>query len=546
MSSRKPSSRAASRRRGPEPDGGRSPGKGAWFDAAAADRVCQFFTLFLSHTKGEWAGQPLVLDPWQRRILRRLFGWKRPDGMRWFRRLDLWIPRKNGKSLLAAGIALYLLFADNEPGAEVYLIANDREQASIVFKDAARMVEASPELAAMCQVFNSVRTRAILYPETLSSLQALSSLPGNKDGLNPSGVIFDELHEMRDADLWDKMTTGSGARRQPLFVVISTAGDDLNSIGRREYMVDKRILEGKSRINDRLVVIYEAAPEDDWRRESTWKRANPGWGKSVKPADMRSRLAEAREDPSKEVQLKRYNLNIWTNAKTNWINMDRWDACGGPVDPVALAHLPCWIGLDLSKRSDITAAVALFRDEAEEPRYLVLAHFFVPEEGIALKESRDGVPYREWAKAGHLTLTPGNVIQYSAVRSLILDRWARAFQVREIAYDPYNATHLADELRELGLNMVEFQQVIKNVAPPTGELKNLVLQARLVHGGNPVLRWMAENVAVIVDVNGNERFTKKASTARIDGMAALVNALGRASVGDAAPSVYEQRGVLTL
>lgn len=509
--------------------------------------MCNFFELFLTHSKGEWASKPFILEPWQRRLLRRLFGWKGPDGLRWFRRFDLWVPRKNGKSTLAAGIALYMVLADNELGAEGYLVANDKDQASIVFGDAKRMVEACPELAERTQIFNSVRTRAIVCPETMGSLKAVTAEPHNKDGLNISVVVFDELHEMRDTKLWDKMTTAGASRSQPLTVVISTAGYDRNAVGWREYQIDKRILAGKSKIKDRLVAIFEAGPKDDWREPSTWKKANPNFGVSVKESYLRSEMAAALEDPAKEGSFKRYMLNIWTSQKTGWIDLERWDECGGEVDLFAAVSLPCWIGLDLSKRSDITACVALFRDgKAPDYEYQAIPHFFVPEDEIEVKESRDGVPYRQWAKAGHVTLTPGNVIDYAAVRDFVLNRWARRFNIQEVAYDPYSATHLAGELGDAGLTMVEFPQTIKHVSPPTMALKDLVLQRRIRHGGNPVLRWMAENVAVISDVNGNERLTKKGSTSRIDGIAALVTALGRASVPEAGPSVYEQRGVITL
>lgn len=547
------SSSRTTRRGVPPPDDGKPPGRGAWFDEAAADRACKFFELFLTHTKGEWQGKPFVLDEWERRIIRRVFGWKRPDGFRWYRRLDIWLPRKNGKSALAAGIANYLLFADGEAGAEVYLVANDRDQAAIVFKEAARQVAAAPELAEMSSTYDSVRTKVIIVPETMSSLQALSKAPTNKDGLNPSGVVFDELHEFRDAKLWAKMTTGSSARNQPLFVVISTAGADRNTIGYREYIAGQRILKGKSRVKDRLVVIYEAKPDDDWRDLETWKKANPGYGKTVKETFIRSAIADAMDDEGKQNDLRRYHLNIWVSAITGWVVLDAWDRCDGPVDPFALVATPCWIGLDLSVRSDITATVALFKHEAgvdgkplAQPTYDVLPHFFMPEENIDLKEQRDGVPYRQWAKAGYLTLTPGNCTDYPTVKDFLLERWARKFTIREIAYDPYNASHLASELGDAGITMVEFPQTVRFVAPPTAELKNLVLERRLRHGGNPVLRWMVENVAVVRDVNGNERLSKKASTARIDGVAALVTALGRASVDQNGPSVYQKRGIIQV
>lgn len=539
-------SRKVSRRR----SSADAPGPGAWFDAAAADRACQFIELFLTHSKGEWAGRPFKLDAWQRdRIIRPLFGWKRPDGFRWYSRCDLWLPRKNGKSALAAAVALFGLFADNEPGAQVYLCANDRDQASIVFKDAAAMVAQSPELREMSNTYDSARTKAIIVPETMSSLQAVSKTPTNKDGLNPSTVVFDEIHEMKDARFWAKMTTGSSARNQPLFFVISTAGADRNTIGYREYQADKRILAGKSRIKDRLVVIYEADRDDDWKSPKTWRKCNPGFGVSVKESFLRSMAAEAAEDPAKENDFKRYHLNIWVSAVTGWLALEKWDACDTAVDIFGLAQVPCWIGLDLAMRSDITAAVALFKHAAEnggEPTYSVLPHFWVPQANIDSKEQRDGVPYREWSRLGLMTLTPGDVTDYPTIKRFILERWAPKFAVQEISYDKFNAMHLVSELQDAGLTMVEFPQTITHVAPPTMELKNLVLQGRLRHGGNPILRWMVENVAVISDVNGNQRLSKKASNARIDGLAALVNALGRASVAESTASVYQQRGIIEL
>lgn len=517
----------------------------------------EFCELFLTHTKGETAGKPFILEPWQRRIMRALFGWKQADGYRWYRRLDLWIPRKNGKSALAAAIALYMTFADGEIGAEVYLVANDKEQAKVIFKVAAQMVKVCPELAETSTTFN--RTSAIVVPETLASLMALSAAPGNKDGLNPSCVVFDEIHELRKVDLWEKMTTGSGTRNQPLLVCLSTAGSNRQTIGYREYKQDKRIAQGRSKIADRLVVIYEADPRDDWKSVKTWKKCNPALGSFLKIGTIKSLLAEALEDAAKEATLKRYHLNIWTSQKTGWIDIERWDACAGNVDPAKMALLPCWIGLDLSKRSDLTAACALFREEIRPAqvvdggdvlpavrKYFAMWHFWVPEEDVELKEQRDGVQYREWARAGLLTLTPGHCIEYAAVREFLLEEWARRFQIREVCYDPYNANMLVDDLQKRNLTTVEIPQVPKHVSPATMELKNLILSESIQHGDNPIARWMIENVAVLIDHNANERLTKKNSTSRIDGLAALVNALARASVADTKASVYEERGLQTL
>ncbi len=520
------------------------PGKGAWFDVAAADRFCQFVELFCVYTKAEWAGKPFVLAPWQRAIVRQLFGWKRPDGLRWYRRLDLWIPRKNGKSEITAIIALYCLYADHEPSAEVYVVANSKEQAAIVFKAACTMIKHSPELQAMSKTFDSVRTKAIVVAQTMSSMQAVSAEPKNKDGLNPSCVVFDELHELTDQKLWDKMTTADGARRQPLLVVISTAGNDRNSIGYREYSQSKRILQGRSRIRDRLVYIFEASPDDDWKDPKTWAKANPGLGISVKLSKLQSMAAEAKEDEAKEAAFKRYHLNIWVGARTGWIEVERWDACARNLDFGLLQQCPMWIGLDLSKRSDLTAATGIFK--LPDSTYAMISHGFVPGEEIERKEERDGVPYRRWAKSGLLTLTPGACVEYSWVRDWILLHWARKFDVREIAYDPYQANLLVSAFEAVDLTTVEVIQTVKFVSPATALLKALVMGQKLIHDGSDLLRWQIENVAVIKDINENERLTKKASTSRIDNLSAGVTALSRASVDGAAPSVYETRGVQSL
>lgn len=528
------------------PDEDRPPHGGAEFSEATASRAVKFIEEYCRHSRGEQANKPFILEPWQRRLVRAIFGWLRQDGRRWYRRADLWLPRKNGKSTFAAAIALYLLYADNELGAEVYLVANDKIQAEVVFREAKNSAESDPTLASISQCYDSVRTKAIIVPETMSSLQAVSSTPTNKDGLNISGCVFDEIHELKDRNLWQKMRTGGGARTQPLMIVISTAGYDRSSVGWDEYQTDKKILAGKSGIVDRLVLIYEADPGDDWRKEETWRRANPMFDlmESCR-SQIASLFAEALERASDEAAFKRYHLNLWTGAKTGAFNMEKWDACGKPFSAADVAGLPCWVGVDLSKRSDITAAVALFKREIESQwHYYVIPHFFLPDHEIELKEARDGVPYREWSKAGHLTLTPGDVVDYSFVESQLV-KWQREFNPAEVAYDPYNATQFATQLQAAGINAVEFIQNIKNVNAPTKELMYLVLSGRLHHGDNPVLRWMADNAATVRDVNDNEKLTKKGSTARIDGLAATINALGRASVAQPA-SVYEQRGVRTL
>lgn len=514
-----------------------------WFDEAAAERAISFYPLFLRHLKGEWAGRPFELDEWQKRdIIGPLFGWKNRDGTRRYTRCDAWLPRKNGKSTLAAGVALYLMWADGEPAAEVYGAANDKEQAKIVFKDAAAMVKGSPDLVGDIQIFK----QSMVCPTSLSSYTVLSSESENKDGLNIHGLVWDEFHEVKDQDLYDKLTTASGSRRQPLMFLISTAGFDQTSLGYKEYLLDRKILDGKVRRDNRLVVIYEAGKDDNWRDPKTWAKANPGWGGSVKPAYIRAQFEEAKIDAAKEQAFRRYHCNQWTSSLTGWMDMDAWDRCAEQINLQGLLNEKCWIGLDLSKRNDITAAAALFRRGVKgsgSEVYTVLVQCFMPEEGIEDREARDGIPYRDWSRQGFITLTPGNVIDYQFIRTRV-QQWGRLYKVQEIAYDPYSATQLALQLQdEDGFTCVEFAQSMKLLSPPTKELHALVLQRRFEHGGNPVLRWMAENAVVITDSNENQKVTKKNSKKRVDGVVATINALGRSMADVQRESDYENRGL---
>jgi phage terminase large subunit-like protein len=512
-----------------------------WYDEIAAQRAVDFFHLFLKHTKGEWAGKPFILSHWQERdIIRPLFGWKDRNGLRRYTRCDIWVPRKNGKSTLGAGIAGHMLFADGEPGAEIYGVANEEDQAGIVFRELARMIEASPDLSEMSSVFS----KSIVVPETMSSYQVLTSKAESKDGLNIHGLIWDELHEAKSQDLFDKLTTASGARRQPLFVFITTAGYDRESIGYREYKAAKEILKGKRSNPNRLVVIYEADDKDDWHSPETWKKANPGLGVTVKEKFLFEAHRDALTDPAKEAAFKRYHLNLWTSQATTWMDMDAWDKCAGSV--AVEPGERCWVGLDLSKRSDITAAVALFRSgEKGAERYRIVPHFFVPRDGVDRKEKRDGVPYSEWAAAGLITLTPGNTIDFRHIFKHI-EELGKRHEIVEIAYDPWGASKLAPELMEAGFNVVEFPQTMKHISFPTKELRNLTLDGRIAHGGNPVLRWMAENAEVITDTKENQMVSKKASTRRVDGIVATIMALGRAIVDEDHESVYERQGLTVI
>lgn len=490
-----------------------------------------------------------MLEPWQRRLLRRLFGWKRPDNTRRYRKLYCSVPRKNGKSTLLAGIVLYLTGADNEDGADVYCVANDKEQARIIFKEARKMVEASAELKKEFEAFST----AIIYPETSSALMPLSSEKGNKDGLNPHAVAADELHEWEDRDLWEKLSTAMASRRQPLFLVITTAGYELDSIWGEEDTYAHQVAAGELEDVELLVVIYEAPADADWHDPKVWAAANPGWGVSVKPDYIGTQHEKAKMQPSFAPAFRRYHLNQRVQQAVTWMPMRRWDACGKGFDLDRLVGMPCYIGVDLARRYDLTAAVAVFRiqpEGAEHAEYCLLPKFFIPAEtkegeGLESREHVDKVPYRQWRDKGFLTVTPGNVTDYDFVTREILE-WAKIYDVREIPHDPYNAGQLAIDLAGEGLTPVEFRQNIVSMSPPTKELLNLTLQKRIRHGGHPILRWNAQNATAVRDANDNEKLLKHKSRGRIDGIIAAIMGLARAMVQENGVSIYEDGGIKVL
>lgn len=513
------------------------------FDPIAADHICSFFERFVVHRQGEWTG-PVKLHDWQARFLRRLFGWIRPDGTRRYRKAYLKVGRKNGKSLICSGIGLYLTVFDGENGADVYCAATDETQAEVVFKEAKNMVEQSAALKAGLQVYKS----AIVYPKTLSSYKPLSKDSRNKDGLNIHGLICDELHEWTDRDFFDKLTTAQGARRQPLTVVITTAGDDPASIWGEEDQYAHQVADGERAgepfyADEYLAAIYEAEKDDDWKKESTWIKANPGIGVAPKWDYLRSEFRLALEQPAKEIKFKRYYLNMLTQKFGRWMPMDKWDKCNGEVDVAAVMGKPCWVGLDLSRRTDITAAVAVFRDGEH---YLCIPRFWIPEASIHEKERTDKIPIRTWIAQGFVEATPGDVIDYEWVRRCLV-QWAQNFDLREVAYDPAGATQLALQLAdEDGITCVEHGQSMTKMSEPTKALEAAVRLRRVKHSGNPVLRWMAGNAVEYRDALDNVKLLKNRSAGRIDGVVALIMAMNRATLGETGPSAYETRGIRTV
>lgn len=503
------------------------PPSGCYFDRAAADRVIRFFGM-LRHSKGEWRGKPFELSAWQQFLLWVLFGWKRADGKRRFRTAYTEIARKNGKSTLAAGIALYLFCADGEGGAEVYASATKREQARIVWSEAKRMVQASPALRRRIGIFKD----NLHVESTASKFEPLGSAEDTLDGLNISGGIIDELHAHKSRDTYDVLETATGARSQPLLFLITTAGFNRQSIcwELREYSL--KVLKGVITDDTWFAWIATIDEGDDWRDPAVWSKANPNLGVSVKLDDLQRKCDKAKEVPAAQNNFRRLHLNEWTQQNERWIPLELWRACCAAVLLEQLRGRDCYLGMDLSSKIDLTALVGLFpplpaaAGEPPEP-WQVLPYFFVPEDNIFERERRDRVPYSTWIREGHCIATDGNVIDYDAIAAKI-DELATYVRIVEIAFDPWNAQHLATQLANKGFQLVEFRQGFVSFNEPCKELEALINSQSLAHGHHPVLTWCADNVAVDLDPAGNYKPNKLKSAERIDGIVALLMALGRA------------------
>jgi len=486
-------------------------------DPSRSAFAVKFFHDFLTHTKGELGNTPFFLEPWQRDYIGKLFGTVDATGHRTYRTSLLAIARKNGKSSLCAGIALKLLL-EPEPGSEIYCCAADRSQASLVFEMAKVCVEQSPVLSKMLKVYRN----SIVREETHSSLKALSSEAFTKHGLSAHGIIFDELHAQPDRELWDVMTTSTGARRQPLCVALTTAGYDRKSICWDIWRYAIAVRDGAISDPTFLPAIYAADPEDDWTSEKVWHKANPNLGISVKLDDLRVRCKRAQDMPSEQNTFLRLHLNMWTEQDTRWLRMDHW-AQGNGSCPIDLTGRECFGGLDLASTFDTTALVLLF--PLDDGTYWVQPHFWIPEENARDREKRDRVPYMQWHKEGLLHTTHGNVTDFDTVRADIVNL-CKKYNVRQIAIDRWNAHQLTQQLQGEGVNVVGFGQSFASMSSPAKQLEALCVGGKLLHGGHKVLAWQASNVAVTHDHAENIKPSKSKSTERIDGIVSLVMAIG--------------------
>ncbi len=514
------------------------------FDEAKAQRAVEFIRC-LKHTKGRWRGQAFDLLPWQETIIRDVFGTVKEDGFRQYNTAYVEIPKKNGKSELAAGVALYMTCGDNEWGAEVYGCASDRQQASIVFDVAVDMVEQCPALKKRIKPVMSVKR--LVYKPTNSFYQVLSAEAYTKHGLNVHAVIFDELHSQPNRELFDVMTKGSGdARTQPLFFLITTAGTDRHSVCFEQHQKAEDILCGRKADPTFYPVIYGAEDDADWTSEEVWYRANPSLGHTIDIGKVRNACLSARDNPAEENIFRQLRLNQWVKQSTRWMQMEKWDACAFPVDEGELLGRECYGGLDLSSSIDITAFVLVFPPRDDTERYVFLPFFWIPEENMVRRVRRDHVPYDVWEKQGFLETTEGDVIHYGFIESFIEDLGKR-FHIKEIAFDRWGAVQMVQNLEGLGFTVVPFGQGFKDMSPPTKRLMELVLERNVAHGGHPVLRWMMDNIFVRTDPAGNIKPDKEKSTEKIDGAVAAVMALDRAvRNGGSTGSVYDERGILSF
>ena len=513
------------------------------YDKERADRAVHFISC-LRHTKGDFYNKPFQLLPWQETIVRDLFGTIKADGVRQFRTAYVETGKKSGKTELAAAIALYLLCADGEQRAEVYGAAADRQQASLVYAVAADMVRLCPALQKRVKILES--RKRLVYEPTNSFYQVLSADANNKHGFNVHGCIIDELHCQPDDRLFNVLTKGAGdARRQSLTFLITTAGDNLNSVCYQQHMKAQDILDGKKTDPTFYPVIYGAPLDADWTDPEVWKLANPSLGVTFSIDKLREACESARQNPAEENSFRQLRLSQWVKQAVRWMPMEKWDVCSFSVDAERLKGRPCYGGLDLSSTQDLTAFVLVFPPTAPDGYYEILPYAWVPEEIIDVRSRKDHVNYDLWKKQGFILSTEGNAVDYDYIEQFILDLRDH-YDIREIAYDRWNSQMLVQHLSDEGMCMVPFGQGFRDMSFPTKELMRLTLEQKLAHGGHPVLRWCMDNVVVKTDPAGNLKIDKSKATEKVDVAVALVMALDRALRSGNADSVYEERGLIFI
>lgn len=511
------------------------------FDVKAADMAVDFFPECLVHVKGPKGGEggkapePFDLELWQKAVIGCLFGWKRPDGTRRYRSVLLYVARKNGKSTLGAGIALEVLFMDHEPGAEIYSAAADRDQARLIFDQAQKMVLADSELNSRATVYE----KAIVLSDGSGSYKPISADANTKHGYNVHAAIIDELHAQKTRDLTDALTTATGARSQPLIVYLTTADFDRPSICNEVHEYATKVRDGIIEDRSMLPVIFETQKEEDWTDPKVWAKANPNLGISTSREDFEEQFQRAQETPSFENTFKRLKLNMKTEQATRWLPLLKWDKCAAVVSDEKFPLCVWYAGLDLSSTTDIASFVLWSPDNN-----VVLPHFWIPSEAAHLRERRDRVPYLTWAREGLITMTEGNVIDFDIIRRDI-GLLGEVYNIKRIAVDRWGSIQVQNQLAGDGFDIDPFGQGFASMSAPTKELEKLVIGETLRHQGHPVLRWMGSNVCTEEDAAGNIKPSKSRSTEKIDGIVALIMAIGAKMEEDPKPkeSRYKTKGL---
>lgn len=506
------------------------------FDPAKGEKVAKFLQL-LPHTKGKWAGKRelIKLEPWQLFSVCVPFGWlRKKDGTRRYRTLLVFVPRKNGKSIIGGGLGVYMFTADGEFGAEVYSGATTEKQAWEVFRPAKQMIERTPELREHFGV--EVNASNMVRLEDGSRFEPVIGKPG--DGSSPSCAIVDEYHEHQDSTLFDTMETGMGAREQPVMLVITTAGSSIGGPCHQLVRDSERMLEGVIDRPDLWPALFTIDQGDDWTSEEALRKANPNFGISISEDFLLARQRDAMQSATRQATFRTKHLNEWVGAKNAWLNMLRWKEAPSRKSLAELDGRPCFIGLDLASKIDIAGNILLFPPVEGDPLWHVHGRYYLPEARVIEELDSNTARYREFDALGLLTLTDGEVIEFEVIKE-DLREFAGRFDVQAVAYDPWQATQLAQEMELEGLPMVEVRQTVQNISEPMKEVEALVLQRKLAHGDCPVLTWMASNVVAKLDVKDNIYPNKERPENKIDGIIGLIMALSRATAGAQAKPEYQ-------
>lgn len=510
------------------------------FHPHVAEAAIRFIREQMTHVEGGLGGQPLVLEPWQQAIVGCVFGWKRPDGTRRYREVFQYVPRKNGKTCLLGALINLVAFCDNEPGAQIYSAAAEREQAALVYRQAKGMIMNNPELTKKCKPY--VTFKSIEYQNGVV-YKALSADADTKHGFNTHFVVVDELHAQPDRGLVDVLVTGTGSRRQPLVWYITTADFARDSICNEKYDYACKVRDGVIEDKSFLPAIWEASRDDDWKSPEVWAKANPNLGVSVSLEYLERECQRAQEVPAYENTFKRLHLNVQTEQDVRAIPMDQWNACSDEYTLEDLRGKTCYGGLDLSSTMDVTAFVLAW---TEDEILHLWPMFWVPEEAARKRERQNRTKYDEWIRRGHMLTTPGNSIDHGFIRKTINDL-SHVVHLPKIAYDPWSAAQIATELGEQdGFEMIEFRQGFRTMSEPTKLLLARLADGKVRHPNNPCLNWMAANVAVDEDPAGNLKPSKKKSTEKIDGIVASIMATGLAALNGEAGSIYDTAGAMSL